>query len=97
MSDRIADLRTLRKLERAAHDGGELLSWANAADILRGALYDDCDALLDCAEALQAVLATLEWQAHGECRSADGPILSSADAVAMGKAALAALTDGEEG
>lgn len=57
MSDRIADLRTLRKLERAAHDGGEPLPWANAADILRGALYDDCDALLDCAEALKPFAA----------------------------------------
>lgn len=41
------------------------------------------------AEALAAVTATLEWQAHGICRATDGPILNSADAVAMGKAALA--------
>lgn len=68
---------------------------------LRTVRYDDdawqlvpktmARALFECAEALQAVLATLEWQAHGGCRATDGPIMSSADAVAMGKAALAAL------
>lgn len=57
MTDRIEELRALIAAEKAAHDGGELLSWANAADILRGALYDDCDALLDCAEALRALLS----------------------------------------
>ena len=49
-------------------------------------------ALLDCAEALREVTATLEWQAHGICRSADGPILNSADAVTLGKAAIARLS-----
>lgn len=58
-----------------------------AANMLRALLADN-DRL---REALAVVTATLEWLAHGGCRSADGPILSSADAVAMGKAALAAL------
>lgn len=52
------------------------------------ALLADNDRL---REALAAVTATLEWLAHGGCRATDGPIMSSADAVAMGKAALAAL------
>ena len=55
MTDRIAELRALRQAERDAHADGALLPWATAADLLRGALYDDCDALLDCAEALQRV------------------------------------------
>lgn len=49
------------------------------------------DAQAAAIEALQAVLATLEWHAHGGCRATAGPIMPSADAVAMGKAALAAL------
>ncbi len=56
--------------------------------------HRELDALLDCAEALQAVTATLEWQAHGGCRATDGPIMSSADAVAMGRAAIAKLNGG---
>lgn len=83
-TDRIAELRALRKLERAAHDGGELLSWANAADILRGALYDDCDALLDCAEALQKLTFV--------ARTSGGTAGRDEDLVAACEQAEAALT-----
>ncbi len=89
-TDRIEELRALRKLERVVHDGGELLSWANAADTLRGALYDDCDALLDCAEALikaRSVLShtipTFGWSYE------DGAVIDQIDA------ALAKLEGGE--
>lgn len=88
MTDRIAELRALLDACRAEkNEMARFVKASRLADISINAL----PTLLDCAEALQAVTATLEWHAHGGCRATDGPIMSSADAVAMGKAALAAL------
>ena len=96
MTDRIAELRAesrdlialLQRLGDGEHDDLSVAHDA-LAEIINLRLQRA--ALLDCAEALAEVTATLAWQAHGECRATDRPILSSADAVAMGKNALARL------
>lgn len=56
MNDRIANLRALRRAEQNAHKDNDLVTWAPTADTIRHALYINCDALLDCAEALQKLV-----------------------------------------
>lgn len=97
---RIEELRALRKAADDAHTAWqqgmtrETYRATCAADEAAGEAIDEAsDALLDCAEALAAVTAALEWQAHGRCRTGyyDGPILPASEAVEWGVAALAKL------
>lgn len=98
MTDQIAKLRALLADEKVKYRRHKMEpsrdSWVqhhNAEYALQQAAVEHLPALLDCAEALIQVTATLEWRAHGICRATDGLIMSSADAVAMGKNALARL------
>lgn len=84
MTDRIAELRALRQAERSAFGGNDLMPWASAADVLRGALHDNCDALLDCAEALQKLTFV--------ARTSGGTAGRDEDLVAACEQAEAALT-----
>lgn len=71
MTDRIAELRALRQAERSALGGNDLMPWASAADVLRGALHDDCDALLDCADALDTLTLVVGLAAFANAEQRD--------------------------
>lgn len=87
-TDRIAELRAL--LARLQTDENPYAQFEALLVAER-----NLPALLDCAEALRRVTQALEWHAHGRCRGIDdGPLLGTADAVALGVAALARLNGG---
>ena len=89
MTDRIAELRALHEKALSARGQMEIIEASRDRDMK---LLPHLHALLDCAEALRKVTQALDWHAHGRCRGIDdGPLLGTADAVALGVAALARL------